>query len=122
MIQQQTLLKISDNSGAKKAKCIKILGKKKIGEIGDIVVVSIKSVRNKKNLKVKKGEVYKGIILTTKKQTTIKDGSKISFNSNSICLLNKQGKPIGNRIIGPLPKILKNKLTNKLFNLTINLI
>ena len=73
MIQQQTILRVSDNSGAKTAKCIKILGgsKKKIGYIGDTIIVSIQQLRNKskRTSKVKKGEIYKALIIRTKKKT-----------------------------------------------------
>ena len=73
MIQQQTILRVSDNSGAKTAKCIKVLGgsKKKIGHVGDTIIVSIQQLRNKskRTSKVKKGEIYKALIIRTKKTT-----------------------------------------------------
>ena len=122
MIQQQTILKVSDNSGAKTAKCIKVLGgfKRKFAKSHDIIVVSIKELRNKsKNLsKVKKGEVYKALIIRTKINQTNKDGSTIFFNNNSISLINKQGKPIASRIIGPIPKLLKKKKNLKFVTLS----
>jgi large subunit ribosomal protein L14 len=111
MIQQQTLLKVSDNSGAKIAKCIKILGgfKKKIGRVGDTIIVSIQQLRNKskKTSKVKKGEIYKAVILRTKKQIKNKEGVFICFHNNAISLINKQNSPIATRIIGPISKKLK---------------
>lgn len=120
MIQQQTVLNVLDNSGAKKVKCIKVLGgyKKKTSFLGDTIVVSVKELRNKsKNVsKVKKGEVHKAIILKTKSKNFNKDGSLCFFNSNCVCLINKQHKLIGSRIIGAVPKKLrKSKL--KLINL-----
>jgi Ribosomal protein L14 len=81
MIQQQTILKVSDNSGAKSAKCIKVLGgfKKQFAKLGNVIIVSIKELRNKsrKTSKVKKGEVYKALIIKTKAKQTSKDGSVI---------------------------------------------
>ena len=106
MIQQQTVLNVSDNSGAKSVKCIKVLGglKRKIAKSGDIIVVSVLKLRNKskKNSKVKKGEVLKALIIRTKSKKYKSDGSCIWFSNNSVSLLNKQNKPLGSRILGPL--------------------
>lgn len=126
MIQHHTILKVSDNSGAKTVKCIKVLGgfKRKFAVIGDIIVVSIQQLRtnkSKKNLKVKKKEIYKALIIRTKTKLKKKDGFFITLKENSVALLNKQGKPIGTRIIGPIPKILKKKF-NKFLSLSTGLI
>lgn len=111
MIQQQTILKVADNSGAKTVKCIKVLGgfKRKFAYLGDTVVVSVHQLRNKskKTSKVQKGEVLKALIIRTKKKTKIKDGSSTSFNDNFVSLINKQGTPIATRIRGPISKNLK---------------
>lgn len=111
MIQQQTILKVADNSGAKNVKCIKVLGgfKRKCAKLGDIIVVSIKSLRNKskKISKVRKGEIYKALIIKTRKKQKNKDGSLIFFNNNSVSLMSKQNKPLASRILGPIPKNLK---------------
>jgi large subunit ribosomal protein L14 len=113
MIQQQTLLKVSDNSGAKIARCIKVLGgfKKKTASIGDLIVVSIQKLRNKskKTSKVKKGEIYKALIIRTKKLIKNKENTITFFNDNAITLINKQNNPIATRIIGPVSKKLKTK-------------
>lgn len=117
MIQQQTILKVLDNSGAKTVRCIKILGgfKKKTAKLGNIIVVSIQNLRNKSKItsKVNKGEVCKALIIQTKKKTNKKDGSYISFFNNSVSLINKQNKTIGTRIIGAIPKLLKKGKFNK---------
>ena len=110
MIQQKTILKVFDNSGAKTVRCIKVLGgfKKKYASLGDTIVVSVQTLRNKskKTSKVKK-----------------KDGSTIIFNENSVALMNKQGNPIGTRIIGPLPKLLlKKKKIQKFLSISTGLI
>ena len=122
MIQQQTILKVADNSGAKTVKCIKVLGgfKKKTAKLGDTIIISVQSLRNKAKYtsKVSKGEVYKALIVRTKKKYLIKDGFTINFFENSVSLLNKQNKPIGTRILGPLTKKLKKKKFNKLINIS----
>ena len=113
MIQQQTILKVMDNSGAKTVKCIKVLNgfKRRFAILGDTIVVSVQKLRNKARYtsKVKKGEVHKAIIIRTKNKTMKKDGTTTFFQSNAVSLINKQGKPIASRIISPLPKILKKK-------------
>nr|UDP55446.1 ribosomal protein L14 [Schizostauron trachyderma] len=125
MIQQQTILKVSDNSGAKTVKCIKILGgsKKKYAILGETVVVSVQQLRNKskKTSKVKKKEIYRALIIKTKTKYSKKDGSKISFSTNSVALMNKQGNPVGTRIIGLIPKILKKKKFQKFISLSAGL-
>lgn len=111
MIQQQTILNVSDNSGAKTAKCIKVLNgfKKKTGTIGDIITISIKKLRETKKVsKVKKGEIYKALIIRTKKATK-NSHCYSSFSDNAVILLDKQNNFIGTRIIGPVPKKNKKK-------------
>jgi large subunit ribosomal protein L14 len=123
MIQQKTTLKVSDNSGAKTVRCIKVLGgfKKKIAKLGDTIVVSIQQLKIKnKNaiLKVKKKEVYKALIIKTKKGYIKKSGFKDMFFENSVILINKQGNPIGTRILGPVPKVLKKKKFQKFLSIS----
>ena len=122
MIQHQSILKVSDNSGTKKVKCIKVLGgfKKKYAKIGDIVVVSVQKLRNKlkKNSKVKKKDVYKALIIRTKKKLKKKNGFETILNENSVILINKQGNPIGTRIVGFLPKQLKKKKFQKFITIS----
>jgi large subunit ribosomal protein L14 len=126
MIQQQTILKVSDNSGAKTVRCFKILGgfKKKYATLGDIIIVSVQKLRNKskKTSKVKTGEVYKALIIRTKTKHRKKDGSEILFKENSVVLLNKQGNPVGTRIIGPVPKILKKKSFQKIISISAGIV
>lgn len=126
MIQQQTILKVSDNSGAKTVKCIKVLKgfKKKYAKIGDIIVVSVQQIRNKaKNTsKVKKKEVYHALIIRTKTGYKIENGLTHLFFENSVILINKQGNPIGTRVLGPIPRILKKKKFQKIFNISDGII
>jgi len=126
MIQQQTILKVADNSGAKTVKCIKVLGgfKKRYARLGDIIVVSVQQLRNKskKTSKVLKGGVFRALVIRTKTQYKKKDGSSFALNENSVTLINKQGNPIGTRILGPMPKTLKKKKFMKFVSLSIGLI
>ena len=117
MIQPQTILRIADNSGAKTVKCIKVLGgfKKRTAKLGDIIIVSVQKLRNKskKTSKVKKGEVYKALIIRTKITATENTGLNLEFKDNTAVLINKQGNPIGTRIMGPIPKTLQRKTLQK---------
>ena len=126
MIQQQTILKVSDNSGAKTVRCIKVLGgfKKKYAGLGDIIIVSIQKLRNKlkKTSKVKKKEIYKALIIRTKTYLKKKDGFHTIFQENAVVLINNQGNPVGTRIIGPLSKKLKNKNFQKFISISSGLI
>ena len=126
MIQQQTILKVADNSGAKTIQCIKVLGgfKKRYARIGDIIVVSIKQLRNKskKTSKVVKGGIFHALVLKTKVKYKKKDGSTFFLQENSAALMNKQGIPIGTRILGPIPRVLKKKKFMKFINIASSLI
>jgi large subunit ribosomal protein L14 len=113
MIQQQTILKVMDNSGGKTVKCIKILSgfKRKFANVGDVIVTSVQQLRNKSKIlsKIKKGEIYKSLIIRTKKNIRKKDGLTTSFDTNCVALINKQDAPIGTRIIGPVSKRVKRE-------------
>nr|UXN44319.1 ribosomal protein L14 [Haslea karadagensis] len=129
MIQQQTILKAADNSGAKIVQCIKVLGgyKKKYAKLGDIIVVSVKQLRNRSKLtsKVKKGEVYKALVIRTNTKQQKKDGSYNFFNkklSNAVVLINKKGTPIATRITEPIPVSLKKKQFMKFISISPGLI
>jgi large subunit ribosomal protein L14 len=104
---------VTDNSGAKTVKCIKVLNgfKRRFAMLGDTIVVSVQKLRNRAKLssKVQKGEVYKAIIIRTKKKVIKKDGTLVFFQSNAVSLVNKQGKPLASRIIGPMPKAFKKR-------------
>lgn len=126
MIQQESILKVADNSGAKTVKCIKVLGgfKKRYANLGDIIVISVQQLRNKsKNTsKVLKGGVFRALVVRTKKQYRKKDGSLFLLQENAVALINKQGNPIGTRILGPIPKVLKKKKFVKFVSLSVGLI
>merc|ERR1712183_572532 len=122
MIQPKTVLSVSDNSGAKSAICIKVLGgyKKRYAKVGDSIIVSIYSIKNKsKSLsKVRKGDVFKAIVLRTKKNYILKDGSTIFFSENCISLVTKQGSPFGTRIFGPVLKDFRKKKLSKFISIS----
>ena len=132
MIQQESKLKVADNSGAKTVKCIKVLGgyKKKYAKLSDIIIVSVRELRNKskQTSKVKKGEIYRALIIRTKKKVKKKDGSYIACNTksnsnkNCIVLINKKGNPIGTRVTEPLPINLKKKQHIKISNISQGII
>ncbi|MFQ5903037.1 MAG: 50S ribosomal protein L14 [Candidatus Binatia bacterium] len=107
MIQSQTILNIADNSGAKKAMCIKVLGgtSKRYGRIGDIIVVSVKDILPGGT--VKKGDVKRAVIIRTKKELRREDGSYIKFDQNAAVLVNDQREPLGTRIFGPVARELR---------------
>lgn len=111
MIQSGTFLNVLDNSGARLVSCIKVSKgyKKRYSKTGDVITVSVKSIRQKKNVmsKVRKGEVVKALIIRTKKNETGKFFERINFNENSAVLLNKQYKFLGTRIFGPVPKYFR---------------
>lgn len=113
MIQQQTLLKVSDNSGARTVKCIKVLGgfKRKYAYAGNVIIVSIQRLRNRARhlSKVKKGEIHKALIIRTKTKIKRKDGNSLRFNDNAVVLINKQQGPIASRIIGPISKFVRKE-------------
>lgn len=126
MIQQETILKVADNSGAKTVKCIKILGgfKKRYADLGDIVVISVQQLRNKSKStsKVLKGSVFRALVVRVKKQYKKRDGSMFLLEENAVALMNKQGNPIGTRILGPIPKVLKKKKFMKFVSLSVGLV
>lgn len=126
MIQQESILKVADNSGAKIVKCIKVLGgfKKRYANLGDIIVISVQQLRNKskKTSKVLKGGVFRALVIRTKNKYKKKDGSLFVLQENAVALINKQGNPIGTRILGPLPKILKKKKFLKFVSLSVGMV
>jgi large subunit ribosomal protein L14 len=117
MIQEETNLAVADNSGAKKVRCIRVLGghEKRYASIGDVIVVSVKSAIP--NSPVKKGEVCKAVIVRTVKETKRKDGSIIRFDENAAVILNANLEPRGTRIFGPVARELREKNFMKIVSL-----
>ncbi len=109
MIQMQTNLVVADNSGAKTARCIKVLGGSDhmITGIGEIIVISITSVIP--GSKVKKGQVAKAVIVRTKSKIVRVDGSFIKFDDNAVVLVDKDGEPLATRVFGPIAREVRQK-------------
>ena len=117
MIQLRTMVTVADNSGAKRAQCIKVLGghHKRYGRLGDIVVVSVKDAIP--GAQVKKGEVAKAVVVRAVKEVRRKDGSYIRFDENSAVLVTKDSDPVGTRIFGPVARELREKQFMKIISL-----
>jgi large subunit ribosomal protein L14 len=117
MIQEESNLQVADNSGAKRVRCIRILGghERRYAGLGDVVVVSVKAAIP--NGQVKKGEVSKAVIVRTKKESRRRDGSYIRFDENAVVLLNAQGEPRGTRIFGPVARELRERQYMKIVSL-----
>ena len=117
MIQEETNLVAADNSGAKRLKCIRVLGgsNRRYASVGDLIVVSVKAAIP--NAGVKKGDVSKAVIVRTKKEVRRKDGSYIRFDENAAVLLNNQGEPKGTRIFGPVARELRERNSMKIVSL-----
>jgi len=123
MIQVQTLLKVADNSGGKIVRCLKILKKgqqTRYGKIGDVIVVSIQQIRSKNKLtsKVKKGDVLYAVIIKTCAPIKRRFGFSFWFSHNAVVLLNKQLKPLATRVLGVVPRELRNNKFAKIISLS----
>ena len=109
MVQPQTILKVADNSGAKRIMCIRILGGsfRRSGNIGDIIVASVKTATP--GGAVKKGDVVKAVIVRTSKGVSRPDGSYVKFDDNAAVIIDNQKMPKGTRIFGPIARELRDK-------------
>jgi large subunit ribosomal protein L14 len=117
MIQESSVLEVADNSGAKRVRCIKVLGgsRRRYAGLGDIIVVSVREAVPDSN--VKKGSKAKAVIVRTKKEHRRSDGSYIRFDQNAVVLINPQGEPVGTRIFGPVARELRWKEFMKIISL-----
>ena len=117
MIQQETKLKVADNSGAKEVKCIKVIGgsRRRYAHVGDIIVCSVQEADPEGQ--VKKGEVVKCVVVRTKKPIKRKDGTKLKFDTNSAVLIDDKKNPRGTRIFGPVARELRDKSYMKIISL-----
>ena len=117
MVQQQTILKVADNTGAKEIMCIRCLGGsyRKYARIGDVIVASVKSATP--GGVVKKGDVVKAVVVRTKKPTRRADGSYVRFDENAAVIIRDDGTPRGTRIFGPVARELREKDYMKILSL-----
>mgnify|MGYP001290893502 CR=1 FL=1 len=117
MIQQESRLKVADNTGAKELLCIKVLGgsRKKYAKVGDLIVVTVKKAIPASSLK--KGEVHRAIIVRTKKEIKRRDGSYIRFDDNAAVIIDSNLEPRGTRVFGPVARELREKRFMKIVSL-----
>ena len=117
MIQQESMVKVADNSGAKTALVIRVLGgtRRRYAGLGDIVVVAVKNALP--NGTVKKSDVAKAVVVRTVKETRRKDGSYIRFDENAVVIINEDGEPRATRIFGPVARELREKKYMKIVSL-----
>ncbi len=117
MIQAQTKLTVADNSGAKKAQCVKVIGgsARRYASIGDEIIVAIKTAIP--NSKIKKGTLQRAVIVRTSKEISRKDGSYIKFQDNAAVIIDERGEPIATRIFGPVARELREKHYSKIISL-----
>ncbi len=117
MIQEESNLVVADNSGARRIRCIRVLGGhgKRYAGVGDIIVCSVKAALPAGT--VKKGEVIKAVIVRTKKEIRRRDGSYIRFDENAAVIINNNGDPRGTRIFGPVARELREKNFMKIISL-----
>jgi large subunit ribosomal protein L14 len=117
VVQQETILRIADNSGAKRALVIRVLGgsKRRYAGLGDVVIVAIKDALPTGT--VKKGEVARAVVVRTAKETRRRDGSYIRFDENAAVIIDEQGEPRATRIFGPVGRELREKRFMKIVSL-----
>ena len=117
MVQQETRLRVADNTGAKEILCIRVLGgsTRRYANIGDVIVASVKDATP--GGVVKKGDVVKAVVVRSKKGARRKDGSYIKFDQNACVLIQKDGSPVGTRIFGPVARELRDRKYMKIVSL-----
>ena len=117
MIQQQTRLKVADNTGAKEIMCIRVMGGSRVryGFVGDVIIASVKDATP--GGAVKKGEVVRAVIVRTAKEYVRTDGSHIRFDDNAAVIIGKENNPRGTRIFGPVARELREKAFMKIISL-----
>ena len=117
MIQQETVLKVADNSGARKLLCIRVLGgsRRKYASVGDVIIGTVKDALP--NAQVKKGEVVRAVVVRVTKEYGRSDGSHIRFDENAAVLINPQNNPRGTRIFGPVARELRERNYMKIVSL-----
>jgi len=117
MIQQQTVLDVADNTGAKTVMCFKVLGgtKRRYASVGDVIIGSVK--KSIPTATVKKGSVVRAVVVRTRKDIRRRDGSRVRFDRNALVIIDKEGNPVGTRIFGAVARELRNKNFMKIISL-----
>ena len=117
MIQMQTMLTVADNSGARKVRCIKVIGgsKRRYAGLGDVIICAVQEAQPNGN--IKKGDVVRCVVVRQKKEVRRPDGSYIKFDQNACVVINNDGAPRGTRIFGPVARELRDKKYMKIVSL-----
>lgn len=117
MLQERSIIKVADNSGAKLVRCFRILGgsRKRYAHIGDIIVVSVQVAEPRKT--IKKKDIVKAVVVRTKNPLRRKDGSQIRFDENAVVLIDEKHAPRATRVFGPLPRELKERGFEAIFGM-----
>ena len=117
MIQERSVIKVADNSGAKVVRCFRVLGgtKRRYAGVGDVVVASVQSAEPRKS--IKKKDVIKVLVVRTKNAIRRKDGSYVRFDENAVVVIDAKKEPVATRIFGPMPRELKEKGFEKLMTM-----
>lgn len=119
MIQERSILKVTDNSGAKIVRCFRILGgtRRRYASIGDVVVASVQAAEPRNSNNIKKKNVVRVLVVRERAATRRKDGSYVRFDDNAVILIDAKKEPIATRVFGPLPRELKEKGYDKLMTM-----
>jgi large subunit ribosomal protein L14 len=122
MIQERSILKVADNSGAKTVRCFRILGgsRKKFARFGDVIVASVQTAEPRKN--VKKKDIVRCVVVRTRMNIRRKGGLYVRFDDNAVVILNAKKEPVGTRIFGPIPRELKEKGYEKIVSLAQDIV
>jgi len=117
VIQQQTMLDVADNTGAKTVMCFKVLGgsKRRYASVGDVIIGSVK--KSIPTATVKKGQVVRAVVVRTRKDIRRRDGSRVRFDRNALVIIDKDGNPVGTRIFGAVARELRNRNFMKIISL-----
>ena len=119
MVQERTVLKVADNSGAKIVRCFRVLGgsRKRYARIGDVVVASVQSAEPRNKLGIKKKDIIRAVVVRSKAPMRRRDGSYVRFDENAVILIDVKKLPRATRVFGPIPKELKEKGYDKIVSL-----
>ncbi|MDP3991384.1 MAG: 50S ribosomal protein L14 [Candidatus Colwellbacteria bacterium] len=119
MVQERTVLKVADNSGAKIVRCFRVLGgsRKRYAKIGDVIVASVQSAEPRNKLGIKKKDIIRAVVVRSKAPMRRRDGSYVRFDENAVILIDLKKLPRATRVFGPIPKELKEKGYDKIVSL-----
>jgi large subunit ribosomal protein L14 len=119
MIQERSILKVADNSGAKIVRCFRILGgtRHRYAKIGDVIVASVQSAEPRNKAGIKKKDIVRTVLVRSRQAMRRKDGSYVRFDENAVVVIGTKKEPVATRVFGPLPKELKEKGFDKIMTL-----